>query len=186
MTVNSLLSDEQKLQTLWDERAITHTMLGFARSLDVQDWAAHAACFTDPVNIDFKKFTGFDEVRLSPTLWANFAEVILAGAPRHHLLGTFRIDVNGDGAFASVDMISSLWTESESGTSANRQYGWFDVWFTRQDDEWRIARIKHDFQGVDGSAAKLAPNPKIAELSQQVFSVENMAAAREYLELNKR
>jgi hypothetical protein len=177
---------EQKIQTLWDERAITHTMLAFARTLDVQDWVGHAACFTEPVSIDFERFTGFDEVRLSPTLWASFAEAILAGAPRHHLLGSFKIDVRGDDAFASVDMISSLWTETEAGTTANRQYGWFDVWFAREGEEWKIARIKHDFQGVDGDAAKLEPNPKIVEIAQRVFSPENMAAAREHRESKKR
>lgn len=181
------LTDEQKLQTLWDERAITHTMLKFARSLDTQDWAAHAECFSDPVNIDFKKFTGFDEVRLSPTLWAGFAEAILAGAPRHHLLGTFKVTVHGDEAYASVDMISSLWTESDSGLSANRQYGWFDVWFAREGSEWKIARIKHDFQGVDGNAAKLVnPDPRIAELSQRVFSEANVRAAKAYLDTDRR
>jgi SnoaL-like domain len=87
--------EKQKLQTLWDERAITHSMLKFARSRDTQDWIAHSDCFTDPVNIDFKKFTGLNEVRVSPRLWESFAELILAGATRHHLLGTFRIDVQG-------------------------------------------------------------------------------------------
>lgn len=38
------LINAQKMQTLWDEREITHTMLRFARSLDTPDWVAHAEC----------------------------------------------------------------------------------------------------------------------------------------------
>ena len=78
---------------------------------------------TDPVNIDFSKFTGRDEIQVSGALLASSAELILAGAPRHHLLGAFGVDVHGDEAFATVDMISSLWSQSDSGLSATRQYG---------------------------------------------------------------
>jgi SnoaL-like domain len=176
------VDNESKLQTLWDERSITSTMLRFGHSLDVEDWEAHASCFTDPVNIDFRKFTGLDEIRLSPVLWAQFAAFILGSAPRHHLLGSFEISIEGDRAWATVDMISSLWSETPSGLAANRQYGWFTVAFARQGDEWKISRIKHDYQGVDGNAAKLdIQSAEFVRLSQEVFSPPNMAAARAYL-----
>ncbi len=177
------MRDEEKLQTLWDKRAITRTMLRFGHSLDIGDWTAHSSCFTDPVNIDFSKFTGLGEVRLGPVLWTRFAKVLLSTAPRHHLLGSFAITIDGDQAWATVDMISSLWTPAESGLSANRQYGWFDVSFARQGDEWRISRMKHDFQGVDGGgAAPQTHDPEFAQLSSEVFSPAHLAAARDYLE----
>jgi hypothetical protein len=176
------MGDDEQLETLWSERLITHTMLKLGHSLDTGDWAAHASCFTDPVNINFAKFTGFDEVRVGAVLWARFAELILSTAPRHHMLSNFKITVDGDRAYATVDMISSLWTATELGTATNRQYGWYDVWFVRQENEWNISRLKHDVKGVDGNAATLENHdPEFAAIAQEVFSPANMGAAKAYL-----
>jgi hypothetical protein len=174
--------DKAELQTLWDERSINHTMLKFGQSLDARDWVAHAGCFTDPVNINFKRFTGREEVRVSAALWAQFAKFILSTSPSHHILGNFAIAIDGDRASAKVYMISSLWTETKTGRAANRQYGWYDVRFERQGHEWKISRLKHDFQGVEGNAAGLENHdPAFAQLAQQVFSPANMDAAQAYL-----
>ncbi|HEX4652359.1 MAG TPA: nuclear transport factor 2 family protein [Granulicella sp.] len=176
------MGDNEKLQTLWDERLIAHRMLAFGRSLDDRDWAAHATCFTDPVNINFKSFTGREEVRVGAALWARFAEFILSTAPSHHILGNFEIAIDGDHARARVYMISSLWTETEAGRTTNRQYGWYDVGFERRDAAWKISRLKHDFQGVEGNAASLETHdPEFAKIAQEVFSPANMAAAKAYL-----
>lgn len=170
----------EKLQTLWDERAIAHAMLAFGHSLDARDTAAHAACFTDPVNINFTAFTGRDEVRVPAALWAEFGAAILAGAPSHHILGNFEIVIDGDHASARVYMISSLWTGEDR--ASNRQYGWYDVWFARIGEEWKISRLKHDFQGVEGNAARIENHdPAFAAIAQQVFSPVNMAAAQDWL-----
>jgi hypothetical protein len=176
------MNEAEKFQTLWDERSINHTMLNFGHSLDARDWAAHAACFTDPVNINFKSFTGREEVRVGAALWAQFAQLLLSTAPSHHILGNFKIVFNGGRASAKVYMISSLWTETETGRAANRQYGWYDVWFERQGDAWKISRLQHDFQGVEGNAAALENHdPVFARIVQQVFSPANTDAAQAYL-----
>jgi hypothetical protein len=175
-------NDKVRLQTLWDERLINRTMLKFGHSLDARDWVAHAACFTDPVSINFQHFTGREEVRVGAALWAQFAKCILATAPSHHILGNFAITIDGDRASARVYMISSLWTDTATGRAANRQYGWYDVSFERHGDEWKISRLKHDFQGVDGNAAGLGNHdPAFVQLAQQVFSPANTDAAKAYV-----
>ena len=71
---------------------------------------------------------------------------------------------------------------AEIDRAANRQYGWYDVSLERQGDEWKISRLKHDFQGVEGNAAGLGNHdPAFIQLAQQVFSPANMAAATAYL-----
>lgn len=176
------MSDDEKLQVLWDERLITRRLLKFGHSLDTKDWAAHTDCFTDPVNIDFSRFTQFAEVRVSAELWSRFAAFILSNAPRHHMLSAPDIAIDGDDAHVIVQMISSLWTETEQGFAPNRQYGWYDVWLERQGEEWKISRLKHDFRGVDGKAAALVnTDPAFAKLVQDVFSPANIAAAQTYL-----
>ena len=176
------MSDAGRLQTLWDERLITHTMLTFGHSLDVGDWDQHASCFTDPVNMDFSKFTGFPEVRVPAASWARFARLILHGAPCHHLLSPFKVLIEGDRAYATVDMISSLWTETPTGRAPNRQYGWFNVEFERRGDEWKIARLKHDFQGAEGNASAIEiADPEFPKVAGEIFSPANAEAAKAYL-----
>ena len=175
------MTDADKLEILWEERLIVRVLMTFAHTLDTADWHGHAACFTDPVTIDFSRITGADEVRVGAALWARFAEVILSGMPCHHLLSNFKIDLDGDRAFAVVDMISSLWTPTEQGVSANRQYGWYEFSLDRQGGEWKIARMKHEFHGVEGNAARVEQqHPEFAHVAQQVFSPANIEAAKAY------
>ena len=174
--------DAKKLRLLWDERLITQAMLNFGHTLDVGDWAKHATCFTDPVNIDFSRFTQTSEIRVAADLWAQFAQVILNTAPCHHMLGNFKITIDGDHAHVNVDMIASLWTTREHSLMANRQYGWYEAWLVRQGDAWKINRLKHDFRGVEGNGA--APEDhdlQFPQLAREVFSQENMDAAQVYL-----
>lgn len=58
------MTDAEKIGVLWEERAITSVMLRFGRALDLGDWPAYRSCFIDPVDIDFKRLTGFEEVRV--------------------------------------------------------------------------------------------------------------------------
>ena len=173
------MSDDEKLQILLHERSIVNVMLKSGHSMDTKDWPGYASCFTDPVNINWKRFTGFDEVRVSASLFAKFVEVILSNSPCHHLMSNFKIIIHGDRAHASVDMIASLWTLKETGIVANRQYGWYDVWLVQEGEEWKISRMIHDFRGAEGEAAAL--EPEFAEIAQQVFSPANADAARVYL-----
>ena len=176
------MRDEEKLQVLWDERLITRRLLKFGHSLDTKNWIAHTDCFTDPVNIDFSRFMKFAEVRVSAALWSRFAAFILSNAPCHHMLSAPDITIEGHDARATVQMISSLWTETEQGFTPHRQYGWYEVWLERRGDEWKISRLKHDFRGVDGKAAALVNHdPAFAKLVQDVFSPANIAAAQTYL-----
>lgn len=177
------MDDDKKLDILWDERLIMKTMVKFARTLDAKDQAAHASCFTDPVNINFKAFTGLDEVRVSAALWAQFGSVLLSDAPSHHMLGNFDIAVDGDRAGAMVYMISSLWTGTpDLGLVTNRQYGWYAVSFERQGDEWKISRLELGFEGVEGSGGELHnDDPQFAKMASEVFSSANMEAAKAYL-----
>lgn len=176
------MNDQDKLEVLWQERQITKTMLRFGRALDTGDWAGYAACFTGRVNIDFKRLTGFDEVRLDAVLWARFADLILSPLRRHHTLSNFNVNLEGDRAFALVYMTARHWKATDVGTNMNTQYGWYDVWLERDGEDWKISRLKHDYQWVEGNGALLEnDDPEFKATVQRVFSSENMKAAVDYL-----
>lgn len=173
------MTDAEKLSLLWDERGITRTMLNFGRALDTGDWPLYRSTFTDTILVDFKRLTGSDEIQVSADAWTEFAELILSPVRRHHTYSNFRIDVDGDRAFAVVYMTARHWKASDMGLSEYNQYGWYDVHFVRVGEDWKIARIKHDFQWIGGNNALFdMSEPKLAACMAQVYSEANMQAAR--------
>jgi hypothetical protein len=172
------MTNEEKLLELWEDKQVAKVMLRFGRALDTGDWAGYRSCFTDEVNIDFKRLTGQDEVRVSADVWTRFADQILSPVRRHHVYTNWDITIDGNKAHALVYMTARHWKASDLGSSDYNQYGWYDVWMTRSGDSWRIYRIKHDFQWVSGNNAMFNMNePELAETMNQVFTQENMKAA---------
>ncbi|AUW58109.1 hypothetical protein C1T17_08295 [Sphingobium sp. SCG-1] len=172
------MTDEEKLALIWDERSITKTMLNFGRALDIGDWPLYRSTFTDNILVDFKRLTTFDEIQVSADDWTRFAELILSPVRRHHVFTNFDIKVERDRAFAIVYMTARHWKASDMGASEYNQYGWYDVHFVRQGEEWKIARIKHDFQWVSGNNAMFdMSEPKLAENMNLVFCTANRDAA---------
>jgi hypothetical protein len=172
------MTEAEKLALLWDERAITKTMLNFGRALDVGDWPLYRSTFTDTILVDFKRLTGYDEVKVPADDWTRFAELILSPVRRHHVYSNFHIDVDGDRAFAVVYMTARHWKATDLGVSEYNQYGWYDVHFVREGGRWLIARIKHDFQWVSGNNALFdMTEPQLAASMAKVFCEDNRKAA---------
>ena len=179
------MTNEEKLLELWEDKQVAKVMLRFGRALDTGDWAAYRSCFTDQVNIDFKRLTGQDEVRVSADLWMQFAEQILSPVRRHHVYTNWDISVDGDHAYALVYMTARHWKASDMGASEYNQYGWYDVWLERSSDRWLINRIKHDFQWVSGNNGMFdMSEPDLANTMGQVFTEDNMKAAQVALALS--
>ena len=172
------MTNEEKLLELWEDKQVARVMLRFGRALDTGDWAAYRSCFTDQVNIDFKRLTGMAEVRIDADLWTIFAEQILTPVRRHHVYTNWDIKVDGDRAYALVYMTARHFKASDLGTSENTQYGWYDVWFERVDGNWLIYRLKHDFQWVSGNNALLdVHQPELSKTMQRIFTDDNFRAA---------
>jgi SnoaL-like domain len=157
------MTNEEKLLELWEDKQVAKVMLRFGRALDLGDWAAYRSCFTEQVNIDFKRLTGQDEVRVSADLWTRFAEQILSPVRRHHVYTNWDISVDGDKAYALVYMTARHWKAA---------------WFVRSGGHWLINRIKHDFQWTSGNNAMFdTTEPELAKTMGQVFTDENKQAA---------
>lgn len=169
------MTDQEKLLELWEEKQVMKVMLRFGRALDTGDWVAYRSCFTNPVDIDFKRLTGQSEVRVDADLWTKFAEQILTPVRRHHVYTNWDITVNGDRAEALVYMTARHWKSTDIGNSSNTQYGWYNVTFQRHGGEWLMSRVKHDFQWVEGNGALLDVNePELASTMQKVFHADNL------------
>jgi hypothetical protein len=175
-------SDEDKIRLLWEERQIEKVMLRFGRSLDTGDWVAYRSCFTDLVNIDFKRLTGFDEVRLDAHLWTEFARLFQTPLRRQHAYSNFDVKITRDAAHAIVYFAARCWRATDMGAPHYVQYGWYEVWFERRQDDWLINRLRHDLLWIEGNAGVVdAQEPELAKTAQAVFSSGHIEAARAYL-----
>jgi hypothetical protein len=172
-----MTTNADRLQAMLDERDVEKVMLRFGRALDTGDWASYRSCFTDPVDIDFKRLTGFDEIRVSADDWTEFAERILSPVRRHHVYSNVNVTVTGESATAVVYMTARHWKSTDLGTSDYTQYGWYIVAFVRNAEGWKIRRLKHDFQWVEGNNALLdMSEPELAKTMSRVFAANARAA----------
>lgn len=173
------MTDAEKLLELWEDKQVMKVILRFGRALDTGDWPAYRSCFTNPVNIDFQRLTGQREVCVDADLWTLFAEQILTPVRRHHVYTNWDITLDGDRAHALVYMTARHWKATDLGASTNVQYGWYDFWLERSEGAWRINRVKHDFQWVDGNDSLLdVHDPELAKTMAKIFTPANAEAAR--------
>ncbi len=165
------MDDARKLWTLWNEREINLLMLRFGRGLDTHDWSAYLECFLDEFEVDFQDLTGAPAVRVGAALWAEFARVVLEPLKVHHQYSNHVVTFSDDDHASSVLYhVSHHFKSTSRGASTNYQYGWYENQYRRTPAGWRISRLCHRFQWVDGNDGLLTvTTPEAAEITARVF-----------------
>ena len=175
------MTQDQKIDILWQERAITKVILRFGRALDIGDWPAYRSCMSNPVLIDFERLTGQPPVVVDADLWTELARLFQTPLRRHHTYSNISIEIDGDGAEALVYMTARHWRANDLGTAGNYQYGWYNFSLRHRDSDWRMTRVKHDFQWVDGNQGVVQmDDPAFVAVIGKVYSRENLDAAKTY------
>ena len=87
------------LARLVDERDVLDTVHRFAAGMDLRDWAAYRAVFTDDLVLDYTSYRGGEPVTVAADAWVErvrrrFATMLAT----QHQLGNHRIEVDGDSA----------------------------------------------------------------------------------------
>ena len=172
------MTNDRKLEILWDERGITKVILSFGRALDTVDMPLYRKCLTDPVKLNFERLTGFPEIWASHSKLIPWVLAFFNPLRTHHTYTNLRIEVEGDSAYALVYMTARHWKTTDQGSSLNTQYGWYEFGLQRMGENWQINRIKHDFQWVDGNAGLFdQTEPQMIAAVQDLFGAENIARA---------
>ena len=170
---------EAALRRLLDEEAIRKVMLRFGRSLDTGNWPGYRSCFTDMLLVDFERLTGNPKILVDADDWTRFADLILTPVRRHHSYFNFDISVDGDAATGVWYFTARHWKATDMGASIYNQHGWYHANFVRQNGEWKMSYVKHDFVGVDGNNALFdMAEPELAACMTKVFSAANVEAAK--------
>ena len=169
-----LPSQAQMLESLWVRSQIEAVMLRFGRALDLGDWKAYRSCFPDRFRVNFERLTGQPEVYVDADLWTRFAEVILSPVRRHHQYSNLSVTVNGDRAEAVIYMLARHWKSTDGGACEYTQVGWYENSFGFIGGEWKITRLLHTYQWIDGNGALFDfSDPELIKIMAQVFAAEN-------------
>ncbi|WP_421838819.1 nuclear transport factor 2 family protein [Novosphingobium sp.] len=173
------MTNDEKLETLWQEREVTKVILRFGRALDTGDWVSYRSCLPDRVLIDFERLTGRAPALVDADLLTRWAEAFQTPLRRHHTYSNFNIEIEQGHAEALVYMTARHWRPTDAGAAHNTQYGWYNFGLAWQDGRWLLTKIKHDFQWVDGNqGVVIGETHEAFTLVDEVFSPENQAAAR--------
>ncbi len=139
------------LRELWDRSQIDQLMFRFGRALDLHDWPMYRSTFLDRIDIDFRDLTGQPPVTVDADLWTEFARLVLSPVKALHQYSNHVIALDGDAATSTLYHVCRHHRASDRGGSENVQYGWYENAYARTAQGWRIARLKHSFQWVEGN-----------------------------------
>ncbi len=166
----SVMAQDQ-LRELSERAAIDQLMLRFGRALDLHDWPMYRSTFLDRIEVDFRDLTGQPPAVVDADLWTEFARLLLSPLKVHHQYSNHVIALDGDAATSVLYHASRHHRAGDRGSSENVQYGWYENSYVRTDHGWRIARLKHCFQWVEGNDRLLEANdPELNEVSRRLFS----------------
>jgi len=168
------LTNAAKIETLWAHHQLEQLMIRLARGIDRGEWSLYRSCFTEQINVNFERSTGFPEVCVNADLWTRFAALILAPVRRHHQFSNFCFETDGDHAQGVIYLVARHWKATDGGASEFVQNGWYENAFARIEGEWKITRMLHTHSWISGNGALLSNHaPEVLELMKQVFCEAN-------------
>mgnify|MGYP001453042418 CR=1 FL=1 len=92
------MTDERSFSRLQDTAAVIDVVLGFARSLDVKDWAACRRCFEDEIETDYSDLRGEPPQTVKADDFVALRRAALERLKTLHLSANHLVTVDGDRA----------------------------------------------------------------------------------------
>ncbi len=92
------MTDERSLSPLQDRAAVIDVVLGFARALDVKDWAACRRCFADELETDYSDLRGEPPSTVKADDFVALRRAALEKLKTLHLSVNHLVTVDGDRA----------------------------------------------------------------------------------------
>ncbi len=140
------------LQTLWDEREITHLLGRFARILDGRDWGAVGDVFAEDVTFNYGD--GQEQSGIA-AMKANFQRFLDVCGPSQHLLGSIVVTATGDTAVSRAYVQArhqGAGAKAHLFVDSNGEY--VDTW-ERRPQSWRIVRRDAVWHMIKGDMSVL-------------------------------
>jgi SnoaL-like domain len=135
-----------------DRLAILELTARLALLLDARDWSALEQLFTDPARWDRTSLFGGEPETASPAEIVGVLRYALGGLDAtHHLITCQVIDLHGDQATGSANMVGTHILANSTGDPVWTVGGRHDYEFKRTADGWRIAGVTFTVQWAAGN-----------------------------------
>ncbi len=130
----------------------------YFRTLDQQDWEAHAEVFTPDVQIDVRDDAGADATYGGTEEYLAMLRPFLEGALTVHHGHTPEIElVDPDTATGIWAMEDHIWFPEATGFGKLWGSGWYEEQYRRGNGEWRIASMRLRRQRVEMGGSQIFP-----------------------------
>ena len=134
------MTDERSLRQLADRAAVIDVVLGFARSLDVKDWAACRCCFADEIETDYSDLRGEPAATVKADDFVALRRSALERLKTLHLSANHLVTVDGDRATCvSVAVIHRF--RPEDGERFDTYCAYTHA-LVRTPAGWKISKVK--------------------------------------------
>jgi hypothetical protein len=136
---DSNVTDQEKLQTLFDRTQIGEVIHRYPVSIDSRDWKLFRSIFTDEIQVYLGAPT--DKLSLRTVSADRFTEqvtgVISRFAVTQHFLTDYHIEVNGNDAFCVSYMQARHFNEGQPTWDMG---GYYTYSLVRTGDSWKIPK----------------------------------------------
>jgi SnoaL-like protein len=134
------MTDGRSLSLLLDSKAVIDVVLGFARALDIKDWAACRRCFVDEIETDYSSLRGEPPSIVKADDFVALRRTALEKLATLHLSVNHLVTVEGDRATCESAAVIHRFRPED----AER----FDTYcayihtFVRTAAGWKISKVK--------------------------------------------
>lgn len=147
---------------LSDQHDIINTVQQIFIQTDERNWDRVAACFADPLQLDYTSMNGGEPARMSPQQVIESWQGVLPGfEATQHSISNFRVNVVGDNATINCYGTAVHYLPNESGSEDTwTVVGTYDFHAVRSDDTWKVDDMRFNFKFMEG-------NEQLPQLARQ-------------------
>jgi len=130
------------------EQQVANAVARFFRGVDERDWRGLRARMTHPFHVDYASFGRGAPADVDPMVVLDgWAEFLPRFEHTHHQLGNMDIEVSGSEATVHCAVTGTHVAQEEVWTVV----GAYDLRLERNDDQWKLARLRFDYRYQTGT-----------------------------------
>ncbi len=133
----------QTIKELKDHQDITNLIVSYGHSFDMKDWELHRSLFTDTIEMDFSASIGGEGLTaFKADTWVSLVKPFFHNLnATQHIAMPLKIKFYGDTAYARSMLHAQHFLPNEKGGNVQRMIGYYDNYFTRTADGWKINKM---------------------------------------------
>ena len=146
---------DTQAQTWSDQHEVMQAVQQIFIQTDERNWNRVAACFADPIRLDYSSMTGNEPAELSPQQVVESWQAVLPGfEATQHSLSNFQVTVNGDRATASCygTAVHYLPNDTEQGDTWT-VVGTYDFELLKEKGDWKTKAMTFHFKFMEGNTS---------------------------------